>query len=75
MPTKALAKERVFFSAICPKGLIPIKQTPKCPMWPNVQNKYVGQSKIDYTGCFFFSLVPPQKLKYGKPRLGESTAT
>ena len=27
-----------------------------------------------YTGCFF-SLVPPKKLKYGKPRLGESTLT
>ena len=23
----------------------------------------------------FFSLVPPKKLKYGKPRLGESTLT
>ena len=22
---------------------------------------------------WFFSLVPPKKLKYGKPRLGEST--
>ena len=27
------------------------------------------------TGCFFSSLVPPKKLKYGKPRLGESTLT
>ena len=26
------------------------------------------------TGCFF-KLVPPKKLKYGKPRLGESTLT
>ena len=25
------------------------------------------------TGCFSYSLVPPKKLKYGKPRLGEST--
>ena len=23
----------------------------------------------------FFSLVPPKKIKYGKPRLGESTLT
>ena len=27
------------------------------------------------TGCFFFNWYPPKKLKYGKPRLGESTAT
>ena len=26
------------------------------------------------TGCFF-NWYPPKKLKYGKPRLGESTAT
>ena len=26
------------------------------------------------TGCFFH-WYPPKKLKYGKPRLGESTAT
>ena len=23
------------------------------------------------TGCFFFTGPPPEKLKYGKPRLGE----
>ena len=28
-----------------------------------------------YTGCFFLRWYPPKKLKYGKPRLGESTAT
>ena len=28
----------------------------------------------DYTGCFF-NWYPPKKLKYGKPRLGESTLT
>ena len=27
-----------------------------------------------FIGCFF-SLVPPEKLKYGKPMLGESTST
>ena len=27
-----------------------------------------------YTGCFF-NWYAPKKLKYGKPRLGESTAT
>ena len=28
-----------------------------------------------YTGCFFSHWYPPKKLKYGKPRLGESTLT
>ena len=28
-----------------------------------------------YTGCFFSHWYPPKKLKYGKPRLGESTST
>ena len=27
------------------------------------------------TGCFFLHWYPPQKLKYGKPRIGESTLT
>ena len=27
------------------------------------------------TGCFFSHWYPPKKLKYGKPRLGESTLT
>ena len=27
------------------------------------------------TGCFFFHGYPPKKLKYGTPRLGESTLT
>ena len=29
---------------------------------------------IENTGCFFH-WYPPKKLKYGKPRLGESTLT
>ena len=36
-----------------------------------VKNKLA--SLVD-TGCFF-NWYPPKKLKYGKPRLGESTAT
>ena len=30
--------------------------------------------KCEHTGCFF-NWYPPKKLKYGKPRLGESTLT
>ena len=35
-------------------------------------SSYSGRS---YTGCFFSHWYPPKKLKYGKPRLGESTLT
>ena len=34
------------------------------------------RNRTHYTGCFcFFQWYPPKKLKYGKPRLGESTLT
>ena len=33
-----------------------------------------GVHKSPNTGCFF-NWYPPKKLKYGKPRLGESTLT
>ena len=33
-----------------------------------------ANGKFSYTGCFF-NWYPPKKVKYGKPRLGESTLT
>ena len=37
-----------------------------CSLWKSYPTMY----KV-----FFFNWYPPKKLKYGKPRLGESTAT
>ena len=34
-----------------------------------------SSSSIDDIQGVFFNWYPPKKLKYGKPRLGESTAT
>ena len=34
-----------------------------------------GKDNIDTYRVFFFNWYPPKMLKYGKPRLGESTAT
>ena len=39
-----------------------------------VQHWYNMHIKGPCTGCFF-NWYPPKKLKYGKPRLGESTLT
>ena len=36
---------------------------------------YCLDIQIGHTGCFFLHWYPPKKLKYGKPRLGESTLT
>ena len=40
----------------------------------NVFRKFLYLYKIQSTGCFFH-WYPPKNLKYGKPRLGESTLT
>ena len=37
--------------------------------------KMTNTTICSYTGCFFFHWYPPKKLKYGEPRLGESTLT
>ena len=36
---------------------------------------YYHYALHNHTGCFFSHWYPPKKLKYGKPRLGESTLT
>ena len=42
-------------------------------MWNNMCKELYLMCKD--TGCFFFHWYPPKKLKYGNPRLGESTLT
>ena len=49
----------------------------KVAMWGVIITRSVTFAFIpanDNTGCFF-NWYPPKKLKYGKPRLGESTLT
>ena len=45
------------------------KQAKRAANW-----KSGPHTRIYYTGCFFH-WYPPKKLKYGKPRIGESTLT
>ena len=52
----------------------------KVPKVPNegvadVQAASVTTAFIEYIQGVFFNWYPPKKLKYGKPRLGESTLT
>ena len=47
----------------------------KClPDETSIRTKRNNDHRMLHTGCFF-NWYPPKKLKYGKPRLGESTAT
>ena len=59
------------FSATAPVEFWPIS---RCQTANHTQNKLTSSLDVITTG-WFFSLVPPKKLKYGKPKLGESTLT